>query len=137
MFVIIKFLNNQPTGFVRRDFSTSSLCTNFCLFDLQTLNMVELSEIPTHSVRTRFESFEIPENYSIYGKSPSEFLKVCYRERFNAILKIKSDKEIKTYAKAKKKESSSHQQSGLFENLGENRHNPPEREADFPNFDIF
>lgn len=137
MFVIIKFLNNQPTTFVRRDFATSSLCTSFCLFDLQTLNMVELSEIPTHSVRTRFESFEIPENYSIYGKTPFEFLKACYKERAKAIPKIKVDKEIQTHAQKKEKSLSSFEQGGLFEDLGENRHNAPTRGADFPNFDIF
>lgn len=137
MFVIIKFLNNQPNAFVRRDFSISSLCTNFCLFDLQTLNMVELSEIPTHSVRTRFESFEIPENYSIYGKSPLEFLKACYKERAKAVPKIKVDKEIKTYAKAKKESSPLKKQGGLFEDLGENRHIQRTEMSDFPNFDIF
>lgn len=137
MFVIIKFLNNQPNAFVRRDFSTSSLCTNFCLFDLQTLNMVELSEIPTHSVRTSFESFAIPENYSIYGKSPLEFLKACYKERAEAVPKIKVDKEIKTYAQKKEKSPSPFEQGGLFETLGENRHIQRTEKSDSVVFEIF
>lgn len=137
MFVIIEFLNFQPRFFIRRDFYTSSLCTNFCIFDKETLQIVELSKIPTHSVRATFESFEIPNYYSIYGKTPLEFLKACYKERLEAVPKIKSEKEIRNYAKAKKEKSSPFVEGGLFEDLGENRKNAQKTDFNSADYDIF
>lgn len=137
-FVCVRTTDFQPRYFMQVGNGVSSLCTDKCLFSHEEHQKALRRLIASPWSRNDWQFYKIPDNYSILGKTPLEFM-----------IETQGYKPLKTSgfcAKQKrrlqnappKKKTVENKQKDLFSDLGENRqlqHSKMEKEIG--EFDIF
>lgn len=137
-FVAIRTSDYEPRYFIRTDKSISALCTDKCVFNSLQHQQFLNSWQNSHFQKSDFMFYKLPDNYSILGKTPLEFLiqtqgyKPPERSGFCAKQKRRFRDETP------KKKTVENKSPDLFSDLGENRqlqHSKMEKEIG--EFDIF
>ena len=73
-FVAIRTSDYKPRYFIRTDKGISALCTDKCVFNsLQHQHFLD-SYQKSHFRKSDFMFYKLPDNYSILGKTPLEFM---------------------------------------------------------------
>lgn len=120
-FVCIRTTDFQPRYFIRTDKSVSALCTDKCAFNsLQHQHFLN-SWQNSHFQKSDFMFYKIPDNYSVIGKTPLEFLIQTqgYKPPDKGGLCAKQKRRLQN-APPKKKTAENKSQD-LFSDLGKNR----------------
>ena len=137
-FVAIRTSDYEPRYFIRTDKDISALCTDKCVFNsLQHQHFLN-SWQNSHFQKSDFMFYKIPDNYSVIGKTPLEFLIQTqgYKPPDKGGLCAKQKRRFRD-APSKKKTAENKSQD-LFSNLGENRqlqHSKMEKEIGM--YDLF
>lgn len=121
-FICIRTTDFEPRYFMRVGSGVSSLCTNECVFNHEEHQKALNRLIASPWSRNDWRFYKIPDNYSVIGKTPLEFMIETQG--------YKSPKESGFCAKQKrgwqnappKKKTVENKQKDLFSDLGENRH---------------
>lgn len=120
-FVAIRTSDYEPRYFIRTDKSISALCTDKCVFNsLQHQHFLN-SWQQSHFQRSDFMFYKLPDNYSILGKTPLEFMIETqgYKSPDKSGLCAKQKRRFEI--EKKKKTQPENKSSDLFGDLGENR----------------
>ena len=120
-FVCIRITDFQPRYFIRTDKSISALCTDKCTFNsLQHQHFLN-SWQNSHFQKSDFMFYKVPDNYSVIGKTPLEFLIQTqgYKSPDKSGLCAKQKRRLQN-APPKKKTTENKSQD-LFSDLGKNR----------------
>lgn len=120
-FVAIRTSDYEPRYFIRTDKSISALCTDKCVFNsLQHQHFLN-SWQQSHFQRSDFMFYKLPDNYSILGKTPLEFMIETqgYKPPEKSGLCAKQKRRLQNAPP--KKKTVENKSSDLFSDLGENR----------------
>lgn len=74
MFVAIRTCDNRPRMFMRKYSGICSVCTDDCIFNSVERNEAVKRLLLTPWCRNDWQFYKVPDNYSIIGKTPLEFL---------------------------------------------------------------
>ena len=121
MFVCIRSTDFQPRYFMCVGSGVSSLCTNKCLFNHEEHQKALKRLIVSPWSRNDWQFYKIPDNYSVIGKTPLEFLIQTqgYKPPEQGGLCAKQKRRFQN-APSKKK-TVENKQKDLFSDLAENR----------------
>lgn len=121
MFVCIRSTDFQPRYFMRVGSGVSSLCTNECVFNHEEHQKALNRLIVSPWSRNDWQFYKIPDNYSVIGKTPLEFLIETqgYKPPEKSGLCAKQKRRFKNAPP--KKKAVENKQKDLFSDLGENR----------------
>lgn len=137
-FVAIRTSDYEPRYFIRTDKSVSALCTDKCVFNsLQHQHFLN-SWQNSHFQKSDFMFYKIPDNYSVIGKTPLEFMIQTqgYKPPDKSGLCAKQKRRLQN-APPKKKTVKNKSQD-LFSDLGENRQlQHSEMETEIAEYDLF
>lgn len=120
-FVAIRTSDYEPRYFIRTDKGISALCTDKCTFNsLQHQHFLN-SWQQSHFQKSDFMFYKIPDNYSVIGKTPLEFMIETqgYKPPDKSGLCAKQKRRFQNAPP--KKKTVENKQKDLFSNLGENR----------------
>lgn len=120
-FVAIRTSDYEPRYFIRTDKGISALCTDKCTFNsLQHQHFLN-SWQNSHFQKSDFMFYKIPDNYSVIGKTPLEFLIQTqgYKPPEKSGLCAKQKRRFRD--ETPKKKTVENKQKDLFSDLGENR----------------
>ena len=73
-FVAIRTSDYEPRYFIRTDKNISALCTDKCVFNSLQHQQFLNSWQNSHFQKSDFMFYKLPDNYSILGKTPLEFM---------------------------------------------------------------
>ena len=137
-FVAIRTSDYEPRYFIRTDKSISALCTDKCVFNSLQHQQFLNSWQNSHFQKSDFMFYKLPDNYSILGKTPLEFMIETqgYKPPEKPGLCAKQKRRLQNAPP--KKKTVENKQEDLFSDLGENRqlqHSKMEKEIG--EFDIF
>lgn len=121
MFVCIRSTDFQPRYFLRVGSGVSSLCTNECVFNHEEHQKALNRLIASPWSRNDWQFYKIPDNYSVIGKTPLEFMIETqgYKLRFDFDSCTKKKRRFQNAPP--KKKTVENKQGDLFSDLGENR----------------
>lgn len=121
MFVCIRTSDFKPRYFMRVGSGVSSLCTNECIFNHEEHQKALNRLIASPWKRNDWRFYKIPDNYSVIGKTPLEFLIETqgHKSPKQDGLCAKQKKRFR-YVSPKKKEFEN-KEKDLFSDLEENR----------------
>ena len=137
-FVAIRTSDYEPRYFIRTDKSISALCTDKCVFNSLQHQQFLNSWQNSHFQKSDFMFYKIPDNYSVIGKTPLEFLIQTqgYKPPEKSGLCAKQKRRFRD-APSKKKTVENKSQD-LFSDLGENRQlQHSEMETEIAEYDLF
>lgn len=137
-FVAIRTSDYEPRYFIRTDKSISALCTDKCVFNSLQHQHFLSSWQNSHFQKSDFMFYKLPDNYSILGKTPLEFMIETqgYTPPDKSGLCAKQKRRFQD-APSKKKAVENKQKS-LFSDLGGNRQlQHSEMGTEITKFDIF
>lgn len=138
MFICIRTTDFQPRYFMRVGSGVSSLCTNECIFNHEEHQKALNRLIASPWSRNDWQFYKIPDNYSVVGKTPLEFLIETqgYKLRFAFDSCTKQKKRFQNAPP--KKKTVENKQKDLFSDLGENRQlQHSKMETEVTKFDLF
>lgn len=120
-FVCIRTTDFQPRYFMCVGSGVSSLCTNECLFNHEEHQKALKRLIALPWSRNDWQFYKIPDNYSVIGKTPLEFLIETqgYKQPERSGFCAKQRRRLQN-APSKKK-AVENKQKDLFSDLGKNR----------------
>lgn len=137
-FVAIRTSDYEPRYFIRTDKSISALCTDKCVFNSLQHQQFLNSWQNSHFQKSDFMFYKLPDNYSILGKTPLEFMIETqgYKPPEKPGLCAKQKRRLQNAPP--KKKTAENKQKDLFSDLGENRqlqHSKMEKESG--EYDLF
>ena len=132
MFVCIRTTDFQPRYFMRVGSGVSPLCTDKCIFNHEEHQKALNRLIASPWSRNDWQFYKIPDNYSVIGKTPLEFMIETqgYKPQDKSGLCAKQKR--RTQNAPPKKKTVENKQKDLFSDLGKNRqlqHSDMETEA--------
>lgn len=121
MFVCIRSTDFQPRYFMCVGSGVSSLCTNECLFNHEEHQKALKRLIVSPWSRNDWQFYKIPDNYSVIGKTPLEFLIQTqgYKPPERGGFCAKQKRRLQNASS--KKKTVENKQKDLFSDLAENR----------------
>lgn len=138
MFVCIRTTDFQPRYFMQVGNGVSPLCTDKCLFSHEEHQKALKRLIATPWSRNDWQFYKLPDNYSILGKTPLEFMIETqgYKPPEKSGLCAKQKRRFQN-APLKKK-TVENKQKDLFSDLGENRQlQHSKMETEIAEYDLF
>lgn len=120
-FICIRTTDFKPRYFMRVGSGVSSLCTNECVFNHEEHQKALNRLIASPWSRNDWQFYKIPDNYSVIGKTPLEFLIQTqgYKPPDKSGLCAKQKRRFRD-APSKKK-TVENKQKDLFSDLDKNR----------------
>ncbi len=137
-FVAIRTSDYEPRYFIRTDKSISALCTDKCVFNSLQHQQFLNSWQNSHFQKSDFMFYKLPDNYSILGKTPLEFMIETqgYKPPDKSGLCAKQKRRLQNAPP--KKKTAENKQKDLFSDLGENRQlQHSEMETEIAEYDLF
>ena len=137
-FVAIKTSDYEPRYFIRTDKSISALCTDKCVFNSLQHQQFLNSWQNSHFQESDFMFYKLPDNYSILGKTPLEFMIETqgYKPPEKSGLCAKQKRRFQNAPP--KKKAVENKQEDLFSDLGENRQlQHSKMETEIGEYDLF
>lgn len=137
-FVAIRTSDYEPRYFIRTDKSISALCTDKCVFNSLQHQQFLNSWQNSHFQKSDFMFYKLPDNYSILGKTPLEFMIETqgYKPPEKSGLCAKQKRRFQNAPP--KKKTVENKQKDLFSDLGENRQlQHSEMETEIAEYDLF
>lgn len=137
-FVAIRTSDYEPRYFIRTDKSISALCTDKCVFNSLQHQQFLNSWQNSHFQKSDFMFYKLPDNYSILGKTPLEFMIETqgYKPPEKPGLCAKQKRRLQNAPP--KKKTVENKQKDLFSDLGENRQlQHSEMETEIAEYDLF
>lgn len=137
-FVCVRTTDFQPRFFMRVGSGVSSLCTNDCVFNHEEHQKALNRLIASPWSRNDWQFYKIPDNYSVIGKTPLEFMIETqgYKPPEKSGLCAKQKRRFQNAPP--KKRTAENKQKDLFSDLGENRQlSHSEMETEIAEYDLF
>lgn len=137
-FVCVRTTDFQPRYFMRVGSGVSSLCTNECVFNHEEHQKALNRLIASPWSRNDWRFYKIPDNYSVIGKTPLEFLIETqgYKPPETSGFCAKQKRRLQNAPP--KKKTVENKQNDLFSDLGENRQlQHSEMETEIAEHDLF
>ncbi|WP_294431670.1 hypothetical protein [uncultured Treponema sp.] len=117
-FVAIRTSDYEPRYFIRTDKEISALCTDKCVFNSLQHQQFLNSWQNSHFQKSDFMFYKLPDNYSILGKTPLEFMIETqgYKPPEKSGLCAKQKRRFQNAPP--KKKTTENKQNDLFSDLG-------------------